>query len=169
MLFRSSSTVNNGTYDWDFGDGTKGTGVNITHQYNRPATFTVVLTVTSDAGQASTASRTINVSAALPPQAANFTFSPTNPAINQDVLFTAAGAGLVQGAIANWDFGDGSTGTGLTATHRYARGGNYTVTLRLSSNVGQTATTSRTITVSSTLPAASVNFTFSPKIGRAHV
>jgi PKD repeat protein len=158
----SSSTANNGTYDWDFGDGTKGTGVTVNHQYNRPATFTVVLTVTSDAGQASTASRTINVSAALPPQAANFTFSPTNPAINQDVLFTAAGAGLVQGAIANWDFGDGSTGTGITATHRYTRGGNYTVTLRLASNVGQTATTSRTITVSSTLPAASVNFTFSP-------
>ena len=35
--------------------------------------------------------------AALPPQSANFTFSPTTPAISQDVLFTATAAAGVPG------------------------------------------------------------------------
>ena len=162
ILNASSSSANNGTYAWDFGDGQTGTGVTVTHQYTRPAMFTVVLTVTSDNRQSSTSSRTINVSAALPPQAAVFTFSPTQPAINQDVLFTAAGAGTVVGATFSWDFGDGVNGTGLTATHRFVRAGTYTVTLRVSSGVGQTATTSRTITVSANLPGGQVRFTHSP-------
>jgi PKD repeat protein len=102
------------------------------------------------------------VSGALPPQSANFTFSPTQPAINQDVLFTASGAAQVQNASFSWDFGDGQTGTGATATHRYVRASTYTVTLRVSSGVGQTATTSRTITVSANLPAGQIRFTFSP-------
>ena len=158
----SSSSASNGTYAWDFGDGTNGSGVTVTHQYTRPATFTVVLTVTSDNRQASTSSRTIAVSAALPPQSATFTFSPTTPAINQDVLFGATAAAGVPGATFSWDFGDGTVGGGATVTHRYARAGTFTVTLRVSSGVGQTATTSRTISVSGNLPAGSVNFTFSP-------
>jgi len=157
-----SSSSSNGTFAWDFGDGQTGTGVSVTHQYTRPAMFTVVLTVTSDNRQSSTSSRTINVSAALPPQSAIFTFSPTQPAINQDVLFTAAGAGPVVGATFAWDFGDGSNGTGSPATHRFVRASTYTVTLRVSSGVGQTATTSRTITVSANLPGGQIRFTFSP-------
>jgi len=157
----SSSTVSNGVFVWDFGDGQAGGGVTATHQYSRAATFTVVLTVTNDSGQTSTSSRTVTVSAALPATSATFTFSPTTPAINQDVLFTAAAAGAVAGATFAWDFGDGATGSGATVAHRFVRAGTYTASLRVSSN-GQTATSSRTVTVSGTLPAGSVNFTFSP-------
>ena len=158
----SSSSVSNGTYAWDFGDGQTGAGVMITHQFNRAAMFTVVLTVTNDRGQSSSASRTINVSAALPPQSANFTFSPITPAINQNVLFTAAAEASVVGGNFAWDFGDGGTGNGGTVTHQYPRAGTFTVTLRVSNGVGQTATMSRTITVSANLPGGSANFSFSP-------
>src|SRR5258705_10279367 len=85
----SSSTVTNGTYAWDFGDGQTGAGVTTTHRYVRAGTFTITMSVTSDTRATSTSSRTINVSATLPPTTANFTFSPTNPSINQDVIFTA--------------------------------------------------------------------------------
>src|SRR5262245_55147776 len=168
----SSSTVNNGTFNWDFGDGQTGTGVTTTHRYNRGGTFTVTLSVTSDSRATSTSSRTINVSTTLPPTTANFTFSPTTPSINQDVTFTATttaapgpggpGGGQVQGATFNWDFGDGSTGTGNSTTHRFTRAGTFAVTLRVTNDVGLTATTTRQITVTGTLPAGSADFVFSP-------
>ena len=169
----ASSTVNNGTFNWDFGDGQTGTGVMTTHRYARGGTFTVTLSVTSDARATSTSSRTINVSTTLPPTTANFTFSPTTPSINQDVTFTATataggpgfpggGGGQVQGATYAWDFGDGSTGTGTSTTHRFTRPGTFAITLRVTNDAGLTATTTRQLTVSGTLPAGSADFVFSP-------
>jgi PKD repeat protein len=168
----SSSTADNGTYAWDFGDGQAGTGVMTTHRYPRGGTFTITLTVTSDARQTSTSSRTITVSTTLPATVANFTFSPTNPSINQDVIFTASGTPVpgpfpgpgvpVQGATYTWDFGDGTSGSGMTVTHQYSRGGTFAITLRVATDTGLTATTSRQVTISTTLPAGSANFVFSP-------
>lgn len=184
----SSSSVSNGTFAWDFGDGQIGSSVTTTHRYVRGGTFTVTLTVTSDARQTSTSSRTITLSTTLPATTANFTFSPTTPAINQDVVFTASNAPVqgppgrgtpfpgfpgpgnpapgpgnpAQGASYFWDFGDGTTGVGSTVTHRYTRGGTVAVTLRVTSDTGLTATTSRQMTVLTTLPAGSANFVFSP-------
>jgi PKD repeat protein len=156
----SGSRVTNGTFRWDFGDGQSGTGVMVTHQFSRAQTFTVTLTVTSDSGLTSTSSRAVTVSASLPPMAANFTFSPTMPAINQDVLFTAAQIPGVENF--SWEFGDGALGSGATISHRFSRAATFNVILRVSNSAGQAATTSRGITVSATLPAGSVNFTFSP-------
>jgi len=159
----SASTASNATYSWDFGDGSNGTGVTTTHPYPRPGTFTVTLTVVSDNGGTSTSSRTITISGALPPQSANFNFSPMNPSINQAILFTAQGQGAaVQDARYEWTFGDGTSGTGASATKAYARTGTYAVTLRITNAGGQTATTSRTVTVSAQLPAGSVDFSISP-------
>lgn len=176
----SSSSASNGTYTWDFGDGQTGSGVTTTHRYQRGGTSTVTMTVVSDNRQSATSSRTITVSTTLPATAANFTVSPTIPSINQDVVFTATGTPVpgnpgpgnpfpvpvpgnpVQGASYSWDFGDGTTGTGNSVMHRYTRGGTFAVTLRVTSDAGLTATTSRQVTVSTTLPAGSANFVFSP-------
>jgi PKD repeat protein len=38
-----------------------------------------------------------------------------------------------------WDFGDGTTGTSKTATHTYAKSGNYTVTLTVRDTANNTA------------------------------
>lgn len=173
----ATSTSSNGTFAWDFGDQTApGSGVTTTHRYARGGTFTVTLTVTSDNRATSSSSRTITVSTTLPAATANFTFSPRGPAINQDVIFTANATPIpggpgnpfpvpgapAQGATYAWDFGDGTTGAGMSTTHRYTRGGTFAVRLTVTSDTGLTATTSQQVTISTTLPAGSANFVFSP-------
>ncbi|WP_166408943.1 LamG-like jellyroll fold domain-containing protein [Labedella phragmitis] len=46
-----------------------------------------------------------------------------------------------------WDFGDGTTGSGVKVSHDYAGSGVYTVALRVTDDRGATATTTRPITV----------------------
>jgi len=46
-----------------------------------------------------------------------------------------------------WNFGDGSTATGIKPSHTYATAGTYTTTLTVTDNSGATASTSRAITV----------------------
>src|SRR5207237_1137907 len=152
----ASSTVSNGTYAWDLGDAQNRTGVSATHRYVRNGTFTVTLSVTSDTKATSTSSRTINVSGTLPPNTATFTFSPTNPAINQDVTFNAnsGGGGGFPGGPApgvvgtyTWDFGDGTTGSGVAPVHTYGQVHTYTVTMTVVNAQGQSATISKTVPV----------------------
>jgi PKD repeat protein len=63
-------------------------------------------------------------------QGVGFAVSP-NPRSNTVVTFTATAIGPPPLTYA-WDFGDHSTGSGSVATHEYATGGDYTVTLTAS-------------------------------------
>lgn len=58
----SSDTEGPVSVDWQFGDGTGGSGAQNTHQYQKAGTFTVSLTVTDSSNQTSTVSREIAVS-----------------------------------------------------------------------------------------------------------
>ncbi|WP_406832167.1 PKD domain-containing protein [Pedococcus sp. KACC 23699] len=53
------------------------------------------------------------------------------------------------GSIASyaWDFGDGATGTGKLASHRYTAGGTYSVKLVVTDNRGGTATSTKSVVV----------------------
>jgi YVTN family beta-propeller protein len=57
-----------------------------------------------------------------------------------------------------WDFGDGTTSTGVTAAHTYSTPGNYTATLTVLFSDGIQKTVSKAITVA-TLPALNPAFT----------
>ncbi|MCH8554418.1 MAG: GEVED domain-containing protein [Schleiferiaceae bacterium] len=75
----------------------------------------------------------------------------TDPA-NADFTFTKTGPGQFSfdatnstGAIFDWDFGDGSTGSGVTTSHSYTQGGTYTVTLAVTTVCNNTDVTTSTI------------------------
>ena len=157
----SSTVTGTGTFRWDFGDAATGTGVTIAHKFAREGSYTVTLVATSDNGLSSTASRTITISASLPPSAANFTFSPSAPAVNQDVFFNASTSGISNGTY-TWDFGDGGTAAGVSVSHRFTRAGTYTVTMRVSNAVGQSGSISKPVTASNTSPTVVASFVFSP-------
>lgn len=49
------------TYDWDFGDGTRGQGIALEQKFGQPGTYTIVLTVTDQSGISSDFSQTVTL------------------------------------------------------------------------------------------------------------
>ncbi|MDF2956228.1 MAG: PKD repeat domain protein [Candidatus Alkanophagales archaeon MCA70_species_2] len=83
------------------------------------------------------------------PPVANFTYSPENPVVGQAVTFDASESYDPEGSIVSyeWDFGDGTTASGMVVTHAYSAAGSYTVTLTVTDDAGAKNSTSRLITV----------------------
>ena len=106
---------------------------------------------------------------------ASFTASPLAGTAPLLVSFDASASSDPDGSIAAyaWNFGDGGTASGLTATHTYAVAGNYTARLTVTDDVGAMASASRDIVVTSgTTPppanqAPTASFTASPLSGTA--
>jgi len=81
-----------------------------------------------------------------------FTFSPQNPRSGEAVLFDAADSLDADGRITqyNWDFGDGTTASGVSVIHSYVLDGVYTVTLTVLDDRNAAGRTSKTIVVGET-------------------
>jgi PKD repeat protein len=153
-------------FDWNFGDGSTGSGRTVTHTFTSGGSFVVTLTETSDRGLAGSTTQTVTVGASSRPTAV-FTFSPSSPAVNETVFFNAStstpGAGHTI-ATYQWTFGDGGTASGVAVTHKFAAAGTYTVQLTVTDEVGQSTTSPGTqITVATGAAATpTARFTFSP-------
>ncbi len=121
------------TYSWTFGDGDVSTIANPSHTFILPGTYSVVLTVSD--GQLSDQS-TINIEVTSGNQgpAAAFTATPNNGTVPLTVSFDASTSTDPENdpLTYSWAFGDGGTGTGVTASHEYLAEGVYTVTLTVS-------------------------------------
>jgi len=139
ISFSAAQTQDSGgtpsTWSWSFdgGGSTPGTSTT-THTFSTAGLHTVSLTV-SDGTNTDTVTTNVNVVGS--PHAA-FTPSTTSTAVGRPVNFDAS-ASSEPGSTLNyaWNFGDGTTGTGVNPSHSYSTAGNYTVSLTVSDNLGQ--------------------------------
>src|SRR5947208_15695098 len=141
------------TVSWSFGDGSSAIGIIVTHTFNSANAFTVAETAkdSSSPQQNATSSNTITVLNVLP-LTTSFTVS-ANSVVNLPVTFSSTTTGGTGPYTVSWSFGDGSTGSGATVTHSYSTAQTYTVTesVKDSSGPQQTATSSLTVNVSTSL------------------
>jgi len=151
----SSSTDNRGieSYTWDFGDGTSATGVMPAAHTYACGTYIVKLTVTDYWGNQGYATVIINVGETGGPSV-DIQVTPDPPIGNVPftVYFDASGTTFETGcgvgtATYSWNFGDGSTGTGVTTSHTYTSNGIYTVILTVTDSAGNVGYGSVIITV----------------------
>jgi PKD repeat protein len=82
------------------------------------------------------------------PLVADFLYSPADPSVYDTIQFFNQSydpAGL--DFESSWDFGDGTTATDSSPTHKYAREGDYTVQLTITTEDGRTASATKVISV----------------------
>ena len=117
------------SYLWDFGDGNTDTGKVVSHSFETPGDFNVVLTVADGAGNSATTSSSVKVHDITPPSA-NFNWSyisSDGDTINfaaiegVPVNFNAGLSGDNSGASLTyeWDFSDGTNMQGKEVTHTF--------------------------------------------------
>ncbi len=126
------------SYFWDFGDEKNGTGKIVEHVYVEIGIYTITLIVTDNDGLTGMDSVDFTVSMILEPPVASFTYEPIDPLRNQNVSFDASASIPDGGSIVSymWDFGDGTTGSGIIVKHAYTENGDYTVTLNVTDSEG---------------------------------
>ena len=169
----SSSADPDGTvaaWSWAFGDGTTGTGRTATHTYAAAGTYGVTLTVTDDKGATATRTASVTVTAPVPnvPPTADFTAAGAGLTGTFDASAAKDTDGTVTGYA--WAFGDGSTGTGVQASHEYGKDGTYAVTLTVTDDDGATTSSTKQVTVrSAQLASDGFDRTASGGLGTADV
>ena len=149
----SASTGSIVDYQWNFGDGGRASG-RIPQHHAEPPDVCHHLTV-ADAFGVTQSRRRRSTSARASPTAA-FVTSPNAPLPNQDVFFNASSSRAAPGRTIvsyQWDFGDGTSGSGQQVAHRYAAAGGYNVTLTVTDDAGRRAVLTQGITIGDDSPS----------------
>ncbi|HPH86598.1 MAG TPA: PKD domain-containing protein, partial [Ferruginibacter sp.] len=143
---------------WDFGDGTiiTTTQTTVFHTYTNPGVYTPSLTIQSNAGCETTIPGTdpIRIEALQP----GFTYQEQISCGSNTVNFTDTSHAYFGINDHDWNFGDGTTGTGINASHTYTSTGTYQVQLIITGTTGCKDTIIKPIFVRVyAIPSVSIN------------
>ncbi len=150
VAFNPSASSNPNGYTsttWDFGDGSgsfaRSAPVSVSHAFSTGGAHTVKLTLVDRFGNLSSVSHVVNL-----PQAA-FSATTAHPVAASPVSFDGSGSSAPGSSVStfSWNFGDGATGTGATASHAYSAAGRYNVALTITDAHGDHASVSHSVTV----------------------
>jgi chitodextrinase len=136
----SSSTAQVATFFWDFDDGDTEVGPAVSHTFEDPGTYLVRLVVVDTLGRSNFVSKAVTVGQGTPPTVVAIIASPSAPAVGQVINFNGSNTTVEAGHRIvgfDWTFGDGTSGSGPIVQHAYQAAGEYTVTLRVTDDVGR--------------------------------
>ena len=123
------------SYEWDFGDGSTGTGENISHRYSTPGKYNVCLVIRSSNGCVSQVCNTQDISAN-----GLLSFVRSEPVTDNTLNFSSLTTGAAQPTF-HWNFGDGTQSNHPAPVHTYLVPGSYPVVLSVNDGQGRTITT----------------------------
>ena len=135
------------SYEWDFGDGARASGRQVTHQFEQ-GSHTVRLTIRDSTNRSGTSSAVVTVTATADPTP-TFVFSPNPARLNEPIHFDASTSIAATGhriVSYTWNFGDGSvrTTTDPRIDYVYTIPRTYVVQLTVTDDTGKSKTSSGT-------------------------
>jgi PKD repeat protein len=152
------------SWSWNWGDGSPaGSGMTATHTYGAAGTYTITLTVTDTIGQIDSMAMPVDVVGGgdAPPVASFTGVTASGGMLTLDGSSSTDDIGIVSW---DWNFGDHIIASGVNRVHKYVATGTYTVTLTVTDTIGQTASLSKTFSVTNTalppLPYTVYGFTY---------
>ncbi len=141
-------------YQWTFGDGNLAITPDATNTFTTSGSFTVQLTIVDSAGCKKTGIFPDYVSTSGP--AATFEYYNSCPGAPVKFANTSGGEK------AFWDFGDSTTSSDFSPSHKYAKPGTYMVSLTSTSSIGCVTYGTSKIVIDTVHVDFTVNQTFSP-------
>jgi PKD repeat protein len=135
----SASTDTDGvvnSYSWDFGDGGSGGGEKPTHIYDKPGNYRAFLRIEGEKVGICDSSSSTEIAVRVVAGPVATIKAPAAVPLGQPAAFDGTGSTAENGRITgwHWDFGDGTSAEGATASHVYAKSGTYQAALTLASD-----------------------------------
>jgi PKD repeat protein len=126
--FRFKASSNSGySYEWSFGDGHTGKGIDPYHEYAKPGTYTVCVTITDKTGKCKIKICKTVVVASPCNMIGSYSWKKLNDSTYKFYATSNGGTGTTY----TWSWGDGTTSTGGDPSHVYKKSGVYEVCLKI--------------------------------------
>jgi plastocyanin len=148
------------SYEWTVEGEAAGGGPTLTASFEEPGNYQVAVTVTDDDGAEAAATVTISVEADNEPPSVSIRSESTNPAVGDDVQFTAE-ASDSDGDIDSyeWTVDGAPAGTGAELETTFDEPGDHQITVTITDDDGAESTSTLTLTIeeSNDPPSASIH------------